>query len=1191
MKSFYLKRKTFARILFMSILMLNFMLETLHAQDITQKMDWVCQNEPMPSVLKRLEQASGFKILFTYDEIQDFRVTTDLKSQTVEKILQEIIASFPLTYKINGKFIGISLSKNIRRLQGRVYTKTNEPLAGVTIRTEHSDINGISDYEGHFNIVIPAGREVKQVSFSYISMQPVTLAFDGKPLNVMMEEDIQLMDDVVITGYQQLDRRKLTSSVSSVRMEDIQIPGYTNLTQMLESKIPDMVVSTNSGEINATPKLRIRGSSTIIGNREPLWVLDGVILTDPVNLSPDVLNDPDYINRIGNAIAGINPQDIERLDVLKDAAATALYGTRAANGVIVVTTKKGRVGKPIISYSATATVRRRPYYTDSHIDLMNSQERVQFSQDLVSKHYVYPSNMPKAGYEAVLSDYYAGIYTPDEFQAEVAKLQTMNTDWFDILTHNSFSHDHNVNISGGSEKIRYYASVGYTDEDDVINHTTNNRYTGTAKIDVSLNNKWQLSFNMNAYMNDREYNASGINPIDYAYNTSRAIPAYEADGTYAYYQKYVSPFGYLNYNILNELENSYTKQNITGLTATMNLRYKLTDWLNLNAIVSANTTSTEINTHYGEKTFYAASLRGWNYGETYLTDDIKNVSALPFGGELNSNNSKSKGFTARLQANLNKYLGDNNQHFINVTLGAEASSNRYSGYVHTQRGYYEDRGKSFMNDLNTTDYPAYTSWALKNVPSITDSRTNMISGYLTASYGYQEYFTVNANTRFDGSNKFGSRSNEKLLPVWSVSMNANLKEIMKLKTNWLDMLSMKASYGEQGNMIDGQTPVLILKHGSYSSYYQGMTSTVAGGGYANPDLKWEKTHSTNVGLEASFLKGRIQLGAEYYYKKTTDAFMNKVISDVNGFNSYVVNGGDVVNKGYNFNITSIPVRTRNFNWILSGSLSKVMNEMKTAPGQETYELSDFLNGTAIVKGQPIGTFYSYRFVGLNPEDGGPMFDDWEDRKSELEGLSKYDTYTKVLVASGRRTPDITGSINNTFSYKNFRLNVGLTYSLGASTRLFRMMDDFVSGYSSESNVNRAMLDAWKKPGDERITNVPAIMGQSSNGYYTYLTHWSTNSSSNVVKIADSYWTMYDYSDARVVSADYLKLQNVSLTYEFPKKILDMWKLQRLALTLGATNLYTFCDSKLKGQTPVQGGFSEVQLSDTPTYTIGLTLNF
>ena len=360
-----------------------------------------------------------------------------------------------------------------RVLHGRVTDEKGEPLPGVAVfPTNFVEFGAATDMDGKYVLQnVPA--EAKSVTFLMLGMKKEIVMIGKKAqLDVMLIEDSHSLEDVVVTGYQKIDKRYSTSAVTSIKMEDVHLPGVASLDQMLEGKIPDMVFTTNSGEINATPRLRIRGTSTLIGNREPLWVLDGIILTDPVALSPDVLNDPDYVNRIGNAVSGINPQDILRIDVLKDAAATALYGTRAANGVIVITTKSGREGKPILSYTATMTARRRPYYTDSKINLMNSNERIQFSQYLVDQHYLYPSGMPLVGYENALNNLYAGIYTQSEFNNAVNEMASMNTDWFDILCHNSFSHDHSVSVSGGSDKIRYYASLGYTDQDDVIKNTT-----------------------------------------------------------------------------------------------------------------------------------------------------------------------------------------------------------------------------------------------------------------------------------------------------------------------------------------------------------------------------------------------------------------------------------------------------------------------------------------------------------------------------------------------------------------------------------------------------------------------------------------------------------------------------------------------------------------------------------------------
>lgn len=1118
------------------------------------------------------------------------QLSVNVKDETVENVLKKVLENTGLTYKFRGDLIVIQRDevmkdeKKGKRITGVVIDgSTKGVLPGVTVKlcSETTVVLGTAtDERGRFELMLPVMKGT--LEFSFVGFESLKVNFTEKTdsLKIMLNEKLNELEDVVVTGYQQIDRRHTTSSVTSVKMKDIKVPGVTNLVQMLEGKIPDMVLMSNSGEINATPRLRIRGTSTIIGNREPLWVVDGIIVNDPVNLSPDVLNDPDYVNRIGNAISGLNPQDIERLDVLKDAAATALYGTRAANGVIVITTKKGRVGKPIVSYSAQATFRRRPRYTDKRIDLMNSQERVDFSQHLVDMHYEYPSNMPLVGYEYAVQQLYDREITPDEFQAEVAKLQTMNTDWFDVLCDDSFSHDHNVSVSGGSEKIRYYVSLGCTDEDDV-NKATNRRYTATAKMNMTLSPKVQLSFNLNGYLNDKKYAQDDLNPIDYAYNTSRAIPAYNPDGSYAFYKKEVYSTVFMNYSFLNELANSYKKQSTTGTTMTANLRYTPLEWLSLDGILSTSVSNADIEGYWGEKTFYVTEKRESEYGEPVPLD-----SEFPFGGELSRQMAKNRSYTARLQANVNKYFGESGIHYLNVAVGGEINSNRYEEYSRTDRGYYRDRGKNFVTDVPDT-YAAYVRWMVNNTPTIMDNRTNLLAAYATVSYSYGDYFTLNANMRYDGSNKFGSRSNEKLLPIWSVSSLANLKEISGLKADWVDNFSLKVSYGEQGNMLDGQYPELVLKKGAMNAYY-GETQSVAHR-FANPDLKWEKTRTVNFGLESSFLKGRLMVGMEYYCKKTVDAFMNKTISDVNGFTSYEVNSGIMENKGYNVNLTTTPVKLTNFYWTLSGSLSKIVNEMKVAPGKSTYDLSEFMSGNAVVKGQPIGTFWSYRFLGLSPLDGGPLFDDAEELQGELAMMSKYDVYTRLLEPSGQRSPDITGSLNNTFTYKSWRLNIGMTYSLGAKTRLFRVFKDFYEGYSSEMNINREILKAWKKPGDELETNIPAVMGTASDGYWYHHYHWTSWYSGP--RLAPNSWEMYDYSNVRVVSADYLKIQSVSLTYELPKHLLEAWGVQRLAVSIGGTNLYTFCNKRLKGQTPTQGGFTEIQLSDTPTYTLGLTLDF
>ena len=360
-------------------------------------------------------------------------------------------------------------------------------------------------------------------------------------------------------------------------------------------------------------------------------------------------------------------------------------------------------------------------------------------------------------------------------------------------------------------------------------------------------------------------------------------------------------------------------------------------------------------------------------------------------------------------------------------------------------------------------------------------------------------------------------------------------------------------------------------------------------------LKWEKTTSINLGLDLAFLNNRLEVEADLYFKRTKDAFMAKTISTVNGYESYVVNGGNISNDGYSVSITGRPIQTRDWQWSISGQFSRTINSIESLPAGESYELDDFLNGNAIVKGQSIGTFYSYRYLGLSPVDGGPMFDDWVDHYQDLVGLSKYDTYTSVLVATGSREPYMSGSFSTRLRWKRLYFNASFAYSLGAKTRLFGMYGTTTYGsgggkiYNAgdirpDQNMSRDYLDRWMQPGDEAHTNIPALIGQGNPSYFKYLNHWSTSMSSEGVQtLANSYWDMYDYSDYRVVSADYLKLQTVSLSYEIPEQWLARFGINRLELHASGNNLHTWCDKELKGQTPTQGGFTTIQLSDRPSF--------
>lgn len=1176
--------------------------EALAQKDAQQTVTLTMKKVSAKTFFTELKKQTGLNFVYSSELSESWpAVSITANKKTVKQILDEITLKLGCEYKIEGNVVTLykqSLSGTKRNVSGIVRDEQGLPLIGVPVCIGETRVCTVTDDEGKFSFDIPV--EKTTLKFSYVGMetQYVTIAAGNTSTkkNVKMIAS-NMLNDVVVTGYQVLDKRSLTSAVSSAKMEDLMRADVSSLDQMLEGRIPDLLVSNNSGEIGVAPKIRIRGTSTLVGNREPLWVVDGIVVSDPVDVSPEELNDPDYVNRIGNAIAGLNPQDIERIDVLKDAAATAIYGTKAANGVIVVTTKRGTEGKPQVNYTMNANFKLRPRYTDKGVDVMSSKERIQLSRELYQDHYSYPYDMTTVGYEELINKLYSGSITYDDFLSGVDAAEAQNTDWFKELTRDSWSTNHNISVSGGSKTSRYYASIGYTNDNDVIKVNNNERITYSMNLDNTFSRLFTASFSFKGYHYDRNYYQDGINPMDYAYTASRAIPAYNADGTYYNYERRIDKYDAYKYNVLNELDNSYKKQQTNSLSFTANMQFTFTDWLKANAIFSVTHQSTDMEGWWGEKTTHIAQERGSNYGESIK---YPGSSTCPQGGELSKQAITDNNYTARIQLDANKYFGEDDIHNIDATLGMELNHDKYYSHSSVARGYFRDRGESFVTNIDPTIYTSYASWLASHTPAISDNLNNEFSTYMALTYAYKHRLRLNLNGRVDASNHFGDRSNEKFLPIWSISGSYDFMHLIEPlfgeNKSFIDYLTLKASYGFQGNMLNTEYPVMTIKKESMNNYLGEFTSSIQN--HPNPDLKWEKTRSFNLGLDMAFFDHRLAIEASYFYKKTVDAFMTKRISTVNGVGAYVINGGDVINKGYSFDITATPIRTKDFRWTLSTSISKIINTLDSKPDAQTYTLKQFLSGTALVEGQSVNTFYSYRYLGLSPVDGGPLIEDWYDNQEALRGLSQYDTYTTVLEASGKREADIQGSLTNSFRYKNWHASFTLGYSLGAKTRLFAMYSDaattgvYGNTIYSEKNYSRDYINRWKKPGDELTTNLPAIMSSNSSAYYKYSRVWTnTGSNSDYCTIGNNYWEMYDYSNIRVVSADYLKLQSISITYDVPETLLHKWGLNRIALTASAYNLFTIADSALKGQTPIQGGFTSIQLSDRPSFSMGLNVIF
>lgn len=1172
------------------------------------KVSFELEGASMEEFVALLGRQTGKQFLYSSDMLAR-PVKLDVKAVEEEytAVLDRVLPGVQLTYEVVNDVVvikqlprGQAQAKVEKRvMMGKVTDSSGEPLPGATIMVLGTSIGTASNGAGGFLIELPAS--VKKVIVTCVGMKDkVVDLVDGQMEYVIKMEDAKMeLDEVTVvsTGYQSIDRRRLTSAVTTLKMDDIRVDGLSTVDKMLEGYVPGMIFMQNSGQVGAAPKLRIRGTSTMLGSQEPLWVLDGIILHDPVNVDPASLNDLDFVNLLGNAISGLNPDDIEQIDVLKDAAATAIYGARAANGVIVISTKKGRPGPPSVTYSLTGTVNRRPYYTDRSIYVMNSQERISVSREMFERGMPFKNVTNWIGYESAYLDYKDGRIGFDEFNRLSNRYETMNTDWFDLLCENSFSNKHTLSLTGGSQNLRYRVSIGYNDEQGVIKKEQNRSFTGSIKLNGDFK-RMSFEFGLSGSNGKRKYTPSGKwgNIISYGYDMSRAIPAYNEDGSRFFYMKGSTPANSYLFNIENEMEKTYQTVDNYSVTFNGRLKYNLLKGLNVEGTLSYTMGNTSQETTYEEGSYYIAELKKGGPGDA--------SSFCPLGGELKIQSTRMKSYTARLQLNFNRLF--NGKHAVDVALGGELASTQYNKLDQVQRGYYPDRGKTFAVidgvELQKPEYLNYRNWLAMNVPTITDQLTNMMSGYMSATYTYDNRYTLNFNTRMDGSNQFGTRSNEKLLPIWSVSGRWDIRQDFFPHSERTNILALKFSYGHQGNMLDNQTSRTIIRKGAYNQQWGDFTSNIQY--FPNPDLKWETTSSYNAEINFGFFDNRVGGSIGYYYKHTKDAFLSKQVSEINGVGTYTVNRGELTNQGVEVTLKFVPIDQkfdasgkRGFVWRFDPQIGQAVNQLisrainnKNHILDDKIEYGDYLSGNVQLKGKPLNTFFSYQFKGLSPTDGRPLFHRTEEElKDKYANMTRTQVIEEVMVESGTRVPILQGGFSNYFGYRQFGLSFNFAYSIGNKIRLLKLGGSNNIKPYPDRNMRREFNNRWQRPGDETRTNIPGLIASDNiNSPW-----WSSVQGGYFPPFASSdIYSMYDNSDIRVVSGNYLKLQSLSFRYNVHEAVCKRLYMKSAYISISATNLFTIANKALKGQDVTQSGASpSVNLSVRPNYSLTLNVTF
>ncbi len=1124
-----------------------------------QKVTLQVTKASLQDVFKSVNKQTGLDFVYNVVQLKERGpVTLDVKDVTVDSVLSLLFTGTPFEYRfeMNSIIIKKRAAQSSQGLvvSGKVTDERGNVLPGVTVMVKEGKVmlGATTGSDGTYHLTLPEALVHFSIHFSFVGMETKIVVYDGKnTVNVVLKEKAESVDEVVVTGYQTIKKRAMAGSASKVSAEDLLLNGTQTLEQALQGKIPGMMVMNMSGLTGTRQRVRVRGTSTLLGNAEPVWVVDGVIQEDPLPFETNQLSNLDPTNMdmirdfVGGAISWLNPNDIEDVTVLKDASSTAIYGVKAANGVIVITTKKGQQGRMAVSYNGNFSL--SPRLTYDKLELMNSQQRVEVSREAYERGLLLDENGQQGmGYTALALAYKRREITLEEFSREAQKLEEMNADWFKILFRNAFSHSHTISISGGSDKTTYHTSFGVSDNQNTAKGNGQSQYMANMNLSTTL---WDcITLNTSVAGSVAKTKAfAGIDPYTYASTTNRAIGCYDESGD-RYFYKY-DKNGYL-YNILNELDNSGNENTLTSVNSTMTIRWRIIEGLSFTSALSFSMSNSVGKSWYSEQSNRIASIRGYNFEEFGETSTKYQESRLPHGGELNESDAQNKTWMWRNQ--LEFWRNFNGMHALSLMLGQESRSVRQNSYSAKTYGYMHERGRIFVNvpvTVKSTINSVANNLLQNNVPMIVDTENNTMSFYGTLSYMYDERYAVNASIRVDASNRFGQDKSTRYLPIWSFGLRYNMgRERWLQGQDLLSDMSLRLSYGWQGNVASNVSPDLIAKisasdNGGYDLTIKDLPA---------PKLKWEKVQNLNLGVDFSLFKNKIHGSFEWYKKKTTDMIVQQDVPYENGVLSRPINGGDMSNKGWDLGVSFVPVRTKD--WVVSVGLTtgKVYNEIKSliAP---TGSYEEAISGNLNKEGYAVSSFWAFRFAGLNHDNGGPEFD--------LEGMETdgaAQDATLYLNYAGKLEPDFTGGLSLSVRYKTFTLSSGLYLSLGNQKFLAPISKSITHGIPSEyENMSTEWLKRWRKPGDEKYTNVPSLPDKVSSAMDIH---------SDKLNRDFNPYELYAKSDIRVVDAWYLRCNSISLSYNVPANKLPR-VFQALSFSCSVSNPFQIVSKDFLGRDP------------------------
>ena len=1011
----------------------------------------------------------------------------------------------------------------------------NEPVVGASVKVVGTGTGTITDIDGKFSLSVPANA---QLEISYIGMKTKILPAKAN-MRVEMENVDNTIDEVMVVAYGVSKKSSFTGSAQNVDNKKIELRPITSATKALEGNVSGLLMTSGTGQPGTGASIRVRGFGSINASNDPLYVLDGIPYDGSLN--------------------SINPSDIESITVLKDASAGALYGARGANGVVLITTKAGRGGKAQVTWRSTAGWASRSL---KKYKTVSQEEYVQLQYENLRNNAYFNNGKTWAEAEEDgrngLSGKLGGelynpfknytwdkIIDPATGRVRPDAKAAWNENWLDAVVHEgAFRHEHQLSITGGDNKTQWLASLGYLNEEGMLVNTRFQRYSGRANINTAVTDWFSANLNLSLAHSKSDFsNYTGTANSNVWYSSQFINPLFpvyvkNADGT----------------TKLDANGNPMPDYGESGRPGSLN------DFSALGTILDDKSDRTrDIAGVRTGMVFGGDSERlGWfkglklalNFGLDYQSQyemDYMNMfhgNQAAAGGLITKNNGRTQSYTFNQLLTYNRSFGE---HHVDVLLGHEFYEYIYA-YLKASKsnlvpGIYELRPGATMQAADS----------YKNVYRINSflSRIN---------YSFYDKYYFSASLRQDASSRFHRSSNKgtfwSLGGNWRVSNEAFMKDV-----KWVDNLNVKVSYGEQGNDNIGK---LYAWQSLYSLNYKNADNV--GGLISSLETKgvsWEKNGNLNAGLETSLFNGRVKLGFEYYYRKTSDMLLSYPMATSTGFDGYNANVGNVRNTGVEFSLSGTPIQTKDWRWELTWMGTTTNNKVLKL----TKETPEIIEGVFSTKeGLPLNTFYMARAAGVDPLTGKQLY--WAYKKDANGNMIEGSEYVTSKVAEatnskyylGSRIPDLYGSIGSSLTYKDFDLYVLTVYSIGG-----KVYDNLYASSMSPNYVNQTWhknaLRRWQKVGDK--TDVPrALYGDAS-----------------IV------------NDRFLLDASYFAIKNITLGYTLPASLIRKAGIVSARLFTSVDNLALFCH--MDGLDPQYNfsGTNTYSYSPAKTWTVGFEVKF